>query len=96
MNIHQRIIGICWLVFGVLMLSLVALNLSALDSLVRALAITMGMLYLVAGFALLAKLPRAWRFGLPCAVLSLLTFPVGTPLGIYYLWYHFRRERQAA
>jgi len=55
----------------------------------------MGLLYLVAGFVLLANRPRAWRFGLPCAMLSLLTFPVGTPLGIYYFWYHFRRERRA-
>ncbi|MFA5371555.1 MAG: hypothetical protein WC053_03060 [Sideroxydans sp.] len=92
MDIHQRIIGIFWLVFGVLILALVVLNLSAIDSLVRALAITMGMLYLTAGFVLLAKLPRAWRFGLPCAVLSLFTFPVGTPLGIYYFWWHFKQR----
>ncbi|MDP2759075.1 MAG: hypothetical protein Q8O64_01535 [Sideroxyarcus sp.] len=92
MNIHQRIIGICWLVFGVLILSLVVLNLATLDSWARALGATMGILYLTAGFLLLANLPRAWRFGLPCAVLSLFTFPVGTPLGIYYLWYHFKRR----
>ena len=95
LNIHRRIIGICWLIFGVLIVSLVALNLANLDSRVRALGATMGLLYLVAGFVLLANRPRAWRFGLPCAVLSLITFPVGTPLGIYYLWYHFRRERRS-
>ncbi len=93
MSIHQRVIGICWLVFGALILSLTVPDKGTLDSWVRALAIAMGLLYLVSGFALLARLPRAWRFGLPCAVLSLFTFPVGTPLGIYYLWYHFKRER---
>ncbi|ADE13088.1 hypothetical protein [Sideroxydans lithotrophicus] len=49
--------------------------------------------HLVAGFLLIANLHKSWRICLPAAVLSLLTFPVGTLIGIYYLWYYFKHEQ---
>jgi len=95
MNIHQRLIGICWLVFGVLIVSLLVINLGRTDTRIAVVGMLAGLTYTAGGFALLANLPRAARIALPCAVLSLFSFPIGTPIGVYYLWYYFRREKLA-
>ncbi len=93
MNIHKRIIGICWLLFGVLILSLLGINLGHTETRIAVVGLMVGLTYTAGGFALLSKMPRAWRIALPCALLSLFSFPIGTPIGIYYLWYYFKRER---
>ncbi len=93
MNIHKRIIGVCWVLFGVLILSLLAVNFSHTDQRITIVGALVGLVYAAAGFALLANLPRSWRIGLPCAALSIFSFPIGTAIGFYYLWYYFRREK---
>lgn len=93
MNIHQRIIGVCWILFGVLILSLLAVNFGHTDTRIIVVGVLVGLIYAAAGFALLANLTHAQRIGLPCAALSILSFPIGTVIGFYYLWYYFRREK---
>ena len=91
-NFHKRIIGICWLLLGALILSVMATSYNALETPKLLIGTTEGLLFTAAGFMLLAKLPYSWRLCLPCAALSLFTVPVGTAIGVYYLWYYFRRE----
>jgi hypothetical protein len=92
MNIHKRIIGICWLVFGALIVSVVLLNFASISSKVFVLGMVVSLVYLAAGLALLAN-RRMTPLYLACAVLSLFTFPIGTVVGVYYLWYYFAIER---
>jgi hypothetical protein len=91
--IHKRIIGVCWLVIGALIISLLALNLAGVKPHVLVLGTVVSLVYLAAGLALLAKVQRASWLYLTCAVLSLFTFPIGTVVGVYYLWYYFAIER---
>ncbi|MBU1214621.1 MAG: hypothetical protein KKA63_05220 [Gammaproteobacteria bacterium] len=93
MNIHKRIIGVCWVLFGALILSLLAVNFNSTDTRITFVGALVGLIYAAAGFTLLSNWPRSWRIGLPCAALSLFTVPVGTAIGLYYLWYYFRREK---
>lgn len=92
MNIHKRIIGICWLVFGALIVSVVLLNFASISTKVFALGMLVSLVYLAAGLALLAN-RRMSPLYLACAALSLFTFPIGTVVGVYYLWYYFAIER---
>ncbi|OHC82292.1 MAG: hypothetical protein A3J99_06945 [Sideroxydans sp. RIFOXYD2_FULL_59_7] len=93
MNNHKRIIGICWVVFGALILSLLLVNMNNGKSQVVVVGIVVGLTYLVAGFALLANFRRSTWICLPCSALSLFSFPVGTAIGLYYLWYYFKLEK---
>ncbi len=92
-NFHKRIIGVCWLLLGVLILSMLATGFASLPSSKVFVGVLEGLLFTASGFMLLAKLPHSWRLCLPCAALSLFTVPVGTAIGVYYLWYYFRREK---
>jgi hypothetical protein len=92
-NFHKRIIGVCWLLLGVLILSMLATSFASLESSKVFVGVLEGLLFTASGFMLLAKLPYSWRLCLPCAALSLFTVPVGTAIGFYYLWYYFRREK---
>lgn len=92
-NFHKRIIGVSWLLLGVLILSMLATSFAALASSKVFVGALEGLLFTASGFMLLAKLPHSWRLCLPCAALSLFTVPVGTAIGFYYLWYYFRREK---
>jgi hypothetical protein len=92
-NFHKRIIGVCWLLLGVLILSMLATSFASLASSKVFVGALEGLLFAASGFMLLAKLPHSWRLCLPCAALSLFTVPVGTAIGVYYLWYYFRREQ---
>ncbi len=92
--IHKRIIGILWIVIGALIVSLVMLNTGKIQHPVLGIAISLT--FLTAGFALLANFRYTSWICLPCAALSLFAFPVGTAVGIYYLWYFFRIERKEA
>jgi len=93
MNNHKRIIGICWVVFGALIISLLMLNLNSGNLQLVVLGMVAGLIYLVAGFSLLANFRRSTWICLPCSALSLFSFPVGTVIGLYYLWYYFRLEK---
>jgi hypothetical protein len=94
MNIHKRIIGICWLVFGALIVSVVLLNFASVSTQVFVLGMVVSLVYLAAGLGLLAN-ARVTSLYLACAALSLFTFPIGTVVGVYYLWYYFAIERTA-
>jgi hypothetical protein len=90
MNIHRQIIGTSWIIFGSLMISLLAMKLDSGKTLLIVAGLTAGLVYFAAGFALLANLRKAHWICLPCSLLSILAFPVGTMIGIYYLWYYFK------
>lgn len=93
MNTHKRIIGICWVAFGALILALLMLNFGSVKNQVVFIGVAVGLIFLVAGFSLLANFRRSTWICLPCSALSLFTFPVGTVIGAYYLWYYFKVER---
>ncbi len=92
MNIHKRIIGICWIIFGGLIISLLAVNFPSVETRVAVIGSLAGLTFLGAGFVLLANLPRSHLVCLPAAALSLFSIPIGTVVGVYYLWYYFKRE----
>ncbi len=93
MNIHKQIIGISWIVIGALILSLLVLKLGSVQTQLIIPGIAVSLMFLVAGFALLANFRRSSLICLPCSALSLFTFPVGTIVGVYYLWYYFKIDR---
>ncbi|MDZ4201097.1 MAG: hypothetical protein U1C96_03020 [Gallionella sp.] len=93
MNTHKLIIGISWIIFGALIVSVLLLNLTGADTRLLVLGSLAGLLYLVAGFSLIANFSWSARVCLPCSALSLLSFPVGTVFGAYYLWYYFKLEK---
>jgi hypothetical protein len=92
-NFHKRIIGVCWLLLGALILSMLVTSHAAIETSKLFVGGLEGLLFTASGFMLLARLPNSWRLCLPCAALSLFTVPVGTTIGFYYLWYYFRREK---
>jgi hypothetical protein len=49
--------------------------------------------FLLAGYSLIAK--KAWSrwVCLPVSILFVFTFPVGTVIGGYYLWFFWQHER---
>jgi hypothetical protein len=93
MKTHKRIIGICWIVFGALILSLLALKLDQLQGQATVAVVLVGLTFLAAGFSLVANNRRSSWICLPCSALSLFTFPIGTVIGAYYLWFYFKVER---
>jgi len=93
LNFHKRIIGICWLLLGALILSVLATSYTEMESSKLFIGSLEGLLLTASGFMLLAKLPQSWRLCLPSAALSLFIVPIGTAIGLYYLWYYFRREK---
>jgi len=93
MHTHRRIIAISWLAFGVLILSVIGMNLGSDKTNILILGGIIGAAFVGAGFSLLVNFPWSSRLCLPCSALSLFTFPVGTVIGLYYLWYHFKLER---
>ena len=92
---HKRIIGICWVVFGALILSLLVQHINDGKEQTLLAGGLISLIYIASGFVLLANLPRSSWFCLPCSALSLFSFPVGTVIGIYYLWYYFMLERES-
>ncbi|HCI13003.1 MAG: hypothetical protein A2063_04500 [Gallionellales bacterium GWA2_60_142] len=95
MKTHKRIIGICWIVFGALILSLLVLKSDQLQGGSIVAVVLVGLAFLAAGFSLVANIRRSSWICLPCSALSLFTFPIGTVIGAYYLWYYFKLERMA-
>ncbi len=92
-NVHKQIIGVCWIIFGALIFSLLVLKFDSVSRLIAISGMLVSLVYLAAGFTLMANLRKSSWICLPCSVLSLLNFPLGTLLGIYYLWYYFRIEQ---
>ncbi len=92
-NVHKQVIGVCWIIFGALIFSLLVLKFDSVSKLIAIAGMLVSLVYLAAGFTLMANLRKSSWICLPCSVLSLLNFPLGTLLGIYYLWYYFRIEQ---
>lgn len=93
MNTHKRIIGICWIVFGALFITPLVLKFGELSGLKAGGIAAVSLTFLAAGFSLVANLRNSAWICLPCSALSLFTFPIGTVIGAYYLWYYFKLER---
>jgi len=94
-KIHRQIIGISWLVLGALIFSPLVLKLGvAADTAVIG-GVLAGLLFIAGGFVLLANLRRFSWVCHPCALLSLFTFPLGTAVSLYYLWFFIRSLQMA-
>lgn len=92
-SLHKQIIGVCWIVLGALIISPLVMKLDSANNQIAILGILFGLIYITGGFALMANLRKSPWVCLPCAVVSLFSFPFGTPIGIYYLWYYFKYEK---
>lgn len=93
MKTHKRIIGICWIIFGALFITPLLLKFGDPSGMKAAGIAAVSLTFLAAGFSLVANLRHASWICLPCSALSLFTFPIGTVIGAYYLWFHFKVER---
>jgi hypothetical protein len=89
-KIHRQIIGISWLVLGALIFSPLALKLDSATNTAVIGGLLMGLLFIAGGFVLLANLRKLSWVCHPCALLSLFTFPIGTAISLYYLWFFIR------
>ena len=92
MNTHKRIIGILWIVTALILAVLLLLTLDRLSSQVITLALLLCFVQLLAGYSLLKNFRWSHWLNLPLAVVSLSNVPVGTFIGLYYLWYYFKHE----
>lgn len=92
-NVHKQIIGACWIILGALIISPLAMKLDNVNKQIVLPGILFGLIYVASGFVLMANLKKSPWICLPCAVVSLFSFPFGTPIGIYYLWYYFNYEK---
>jgi len=57
-----------------------------------------GVIQITAGYALLKNHRWAHKVSIPASLLLLISFPFGTLLGLYYLWFRFlskSRRREA-
>lgn len=89
-KIHRQVIGISWLILGALIFSPLVLKLgTAADATIIG-GVLASLLFIAGGFVLLANLRRFSWVCHPCALLSLFTFPLGTVISLYYLWFFFR------
>jgi len=94
MNTHKRIIGILWIVTALILAVLLLLTLDRLSPPAITAAILLFVVQLLAGYALLKNFRWSHWLNLPLAVVSLSNVPVGTAIGLYYLWYYFKHEWQ--
>lgn len=93
MNTHKRIIGICWIIMGALFLTPLVLKFGDMSGIKAAGIAAVSLTFVAAGFSLVANLRRSSWVCLPCSALSLFTFPIGTVIGAYYLWFYIKVER---
>lgn len=101
-NRHKRIIGIAWTVVGVAFLLIIILSIGYLylkgETVVTKqlfpIRTFFALLQISAGYSLLKNLSWAHWLCFPLSILSLLSIPIGTALGGYYLWYYFTIERK--
>ncbi|MDD4912980.1 MAG: hypothetical protein PHP57_11855 [Sideroxydans sp.] len=94
-KIHRQVIGISWLVMGALIFSPLVLKLGpAADAAIIG-GVLASLLFIVGGFVLLANLRKFSWVCHPCALLSLFTFPLGTAISLYYLWFFIRSIQMA-
>jgi hypothetical protein len=105
-NKHKFIIGIVWLVVGVAVFLIPIMSIASVYFrgeavhayqafyYVFSIRSFVAILHISAGYFLLKNRTWAHRLCLPISVLSLLSIPVGTALGAYYLWYYFVFEKQ--
>ncbi len=89
-KIHRQIIGISWLVLGALIFSLLVFKLGSASNAAVIGGVLASLLFISGGFVLLANLRKFSWVCHPCALLSFFTFPLGTAIGIYYLWFFIR------
>ena len=103
MDIHRRIIGILYFVFGAFIaFTLIGTVLQNLD------AVSVGNLMLIlgqvliglffflssfGGFFLLKKRDWAYRVCFLTSFVWLLFIPIGTVIGLYYFWFHHKHKR---
>ncbi|MFH0934544.1 MAG: hypothetical protein V1879_05005 [Pseudomonadota bacterium] len=91
--IHKRIIGFLWLIFGALLIAVVAMNMAGLSPRAAVAGVLISLVFFGAGVALLANVRRMIPLYLICSVLCLFIFPIGTVVGAYYFWYYFTIEK---
>ena len=101
MSIHQKILGFSYFALGGVLFLLVGstalrnlLDMGVLQLLINVVFIPTLFLMSLAGFNLLRNKIWAFKLCLPISLIGMvLLFPLGTILGIYYLWFHNRYVR---
>ena len=63
---------------------------------IGAIALIIGILYIITGLGLWTMKPWARIIAIILAIISLLSFPIGTIIGILVLWYLFKPEIKEA
>ena len=102
---HRRIIGLFWLIFagfGIFLLANTLLKIPATQLAQWDPFLALGFTYraivailsLIGGYSLLRDLAWSRWLCFPFSVLALLSFPFGTVIGGYYLWYYLTIEKQ--
>lgn len=90
---HRMILGALFITFGVVkFLGVIYFSVTADDtsgSDVLYILVASG-LYCVAGYSMIYTTPWSFRLCVPLAGVSLIFIPLGTALGVYYLWFYFR------
>lgn len=94
-KIHRQIIGISWLVMGALIFSPLVLKLGSAAEAAIIGGVLASLLFIAGGFVLLANLRKFSWVCHPCALLSLFTYPLGTAISLYYLWFFIRSIQMA-
>lgn len=103
MNKHQRIVAIAFIVAGGILVVISAILFGTLYFDGKSIPIYYVMSYrnvaavlaIGAGYSLLRDFAWAHWLCLPFSIFMLRSFPVGTVLGAYYLWYYFAIKRPA-
>jgi len=94
-KLHRQIIGISWLVLGALIFSPLVFKLGSAANAAVIGGLLASLMYIAGGFVLLANLRKFSWVCHPCALLSLFTFPLGTAISLYYLWFFIRSQQMA-
>jgi hypothetical protein len=104
MDKHRKIIGNIYFGLGVILLVLIALTLkNSPEDIAHELEKPMFLYFfigtipfLVAGVSLVGNFRWAHWVCLPISILFLFSFPIGTIVGGYYLWFYRKLSKSAA
>ncbi len=104
MDKHRKLIGNIYFGFGVILLVLLALTVKnsprdieqELESPLYRFVLVGTLPFLAAGVSLLGNFRLAHWVCLPVSILFLFSFPIGTIVGGYYLWFYRKLSKSAA
>jgi hypothetical protein len=97
MDRHRKVLGMLFCVIGGLLFFIVGMTFirnfstgSAEQVLLNLVFVPAFFLMMFGGFYLVKNKPWAFKICLPVAFCNLIFIPIGTVLGLYYLWFHHK------